>query len=147
MGRHFGAMILPPFLFQAIGAALLTLMASIFFMFRSQKMALIGLLGVIALGGGAFICRGPILSYGRKIVDATSFGPSIRGFLRESSFGSFGWRLGLEERYRDLLKQSPWTGQGVSIFGKPNRNRFGLGVWLVWLRVPTASLDVQHGLR
>ncbi len=109
-------------------------------------MALIGLLGVDRLGEEPLFCRGPILSYGRKIVDATSFGPSIRGFLEKVRL--FLWLAPRPGRALSRFAQTePMDGAGECQFLEAKSESIRPWGLVSLVAGATASLDVQHGLR
>jgi hypothetical protein len=70
--------------------------------------AVVGLLVVVVL----FVFRDPLLRAGQQFSETTAAGRVLKGTLRNSSIGSFGWRLGLEADNAALLRQRTWFGWG-----------------------------------
>lgn len=106
-----GILAVPPFLFQAIGAAILTIVGAVALACH-RKTLLIAFVFLIGVGGVGFALRGPLLRHGRQFVESSPLGPTIRNVLRRSSIGSFGWRLGLEESTIELIRERALVGSG-----------------------------------
>lgn len=76
---------------------------------RWLKIAVAGLTGVTLLVA-AFQFAG-ILSADR-LINRTEIGRQLKSELKSAGLGSFGWRVGLGERYFPLIRQRPLLGYG-----------------------------------
>lgn len=114
--------------FQAIGASLLSGLGAAF-MIRGHGHQRRGKAGLriqwllaagCALAIGLFVCRGPILHYGRATLRTTPAGRQVTVVLKELSLGSLTWRLAREDDHRGLIGQHPIVGWGTVDYWRQN---------------------------
>ena len=103
---------LPSFLFQAIGAGLLTLFGVVLIRIPRRRIIIAIMAAILVIVTCLLVFRGPILRSGRQFTESSAAGHAVKQFLRNSSIGSFGWRLGLEEENEALLRERIWFGWG-----------------------------------
>jgi len=102
----------PPFFFQAIGASLLTVAGIAILKIRRRRVIGSILFALFLFAVCLIVFRGPLLRYGRQFSESTYAGQAAKSILRNSSIGSFGWRMALEERNEHLLRQRIVFGWG-----------------------------------
>ena len=101
-----------PFFFQAIGASLLTVGGLGILQIGRRRVIASILIALFLLAVCLIVIRGPLLRYGRQFSESTYAGQIAKSILRNSSMGSFGWRMVLEERNEHLLRQRIAFGWG-----------------------------------
>ena len=163
--RQWALLTLPtsPFLFQAFGASLLTLIGAMVLRMRHLKSFRIVVISILIMTMSAFALRGPVLRFGREFVDTNPSGKFIRSILRGSTIGSFGWRLGLEDDAYASLKLRPVFGSGSVNFwrtGNQQQERpwgfatlvagayglVGVGVWGGMMLIPPCWILLRRNL-
>lgn len=155
-------LVVPPFWFQAVGGSLLTLFGAAALRLRGRRaIAIAAMIGLLVLGG-LFVFRGPLLQFGRQFVETSPAGQAARGLLRNSSLGSFAWRLGLEEKNAALLRERIGFGWGDVNFWRVDADSsrpwglatlitgaygaVGFGIWLSLALLPCAAVFL-HGAK
>ncbi|MFN7842206.1 MAG: hypothetical protein ACK5N9_10840 [Pirellula sp.] len=105
-----------PFLFQGVGSAILTIIGALARHVRRISSWKYWIAGTLVLGGILFLARGPVLQASRELARQSGIEEVVKSILRESSLGSFGWRLAREEQDSNLWKEHPITGSGSVMF-------------------------------
>lgn len=105
-----------PFLFQGVGAAILTLIGVTADRARVFRFWKLGLIGFVVVGIICFVARGPILRVGRELAQQAGVEDVVRGVLKDGPFGSFTWRLAREEQGSSLWQKNPIAGTGTVMF-------------------------------
>ncbi len=114
----FASLVMPPFLFQAFGGALLTVLGGLLLVVRDRRFYGVLFGGIVVLAIIALLFRGPLLRTGRHLAETTSTGQALKRIVRDSPIGSLGWRIGREEDNDPLIRKHFWTGWGSTQFWK-----------------------------
>jgi hypothetical protein len=105
-----------PFLFQGVGAAVLTVAGALILFVRRIPHWKYGLAIVLAVGVLLFLARGPVLVAARQFAQKTGVEEGLKQLLRTSAIGSFGWRLAREEEGSQLTQEHPIAGWGTVMY-------------------------------
>ncbi len=112
----------PPFFFQAIGASLLTVGGLGILQIGRRRVIASILIALFLLAVCLIVVRGPLLRYGRKFSESTYAGQAAKSILQNSSIGSFGWRMSLEEKNEHVLRQRIAFGWGDVNYWRQDKN-------------------------
>ena len=112
-----------PFLFQGVGAAVLTLVGAISLSARGIPRWRFMLAGAVVIGAVLFLARGPILVVGRQVAQQTGMEEGLKKIFRRSAIGSFGWRMAREEEGSQLTQEYPIAGWGTVMFWRDSGKR------------------------
>jgi hypothetical protein len=153
-----------PYLFQAFGAGILTLLGACALKVRRLPFIRNVVIATLVFTIVVFVLRGPLLKLGREFIDSNPAGKSIRSVLREGSIGSLGWRIALEDDVYSVIKKRPYCGWGSVNFWQtedPLQKRpwglatlvtgaygvIGVGVWGMMLWIPSVWIVIRrnHG--
>ena len=116
-------LVLPVFLFQAIGASVLSVFGMSLLIIQNPRVLSRGLLFAGALAVVLFACRGPILHYARQSLNTVPAARSAKAWLQDHSLGSLSWRLAREDDHLALIRQHPIVGWGDINFWRLNSDR------------------------
>lgn len=105
-----------PFLFQGVGASLLTLAGVLGLTARFKVRWKYALIGLAVIAGVLFAMRGPLLRVSRQVLQEAGLEQKIKQYYRDSPIGSLGWRALREEEGSKTLEQFAWFGRGTVLF-------------------------------
>jgi energy-coupling factor transporter transmembrane protein EcfT len=105
-----------PFVFQGIGASVLTLIGLLGVRVKLRFSWKPILLVLLLLSGLMFAFRGPMLRVARQSARQSGMEQRVKELLRDSSIGSLGWRLVREEEGSQSLETNRWFGWGTVYF-------------------------------
>lgn len=114
-----------PFLFQGVGAAVLTVVGALALCVRRVPHWKYVLAVVLAVGFLLFLARAPVLTVARQVAQQTGMEEGLKQIFRKSAIGSFGWRMAREQEGSRLNQEHPIAGWGTVMywrdFGKQER--------------------------
>ena len=105
-----------PFLFQGIGASILTVVGIALFSPRRVVHWRPILIVIVVASFLMFLARGPILRLGREMAQKSGIEQPIKSALRDSAIGSLAWRMVREEEGSQTVESHPLFGWGTVMF-------------------------------
>ncbi|XZE44541.1 hypothetical protein SH467x_004150 [Pirellulaceae bacterium SH467] len=152
-----------PFLFQGVGASLLTIVGVLASLMRRTGHWRTVLITLALTTSLAFVARGPLLRLGRDLAQKAGIEEPMKSLLRDNSIGSLAWRVVREEEGSRTLESNLLFGHGTVLFwqGDVGKYRpwgfislvngaygfFGAAVVMLWFLIPPAAYWISRKSR